>query len=94
MTISQVIFEQLTDPFRIVLLAGLVYTMMRTRNQTGTIIPLFAGVVFVAALIPSTLGFTLSESFTQLFGLGLITNTILTAILFGGFSLYQRNKNK
>ena len=36
--------SQLLDPFRIGLIAALVFTMLRTRGATGTVLPLAAGV--------------------------------------------------
>ena len=47
--------SQITDIFRIGLLAGLIYTIERTRSQTGVVIPILAGLVFVAVIIPSTI---------------------------------------
>ena len=47
--------SQLTDPFRIGLLIGLVVTMQRTAAVTGRIIPLILGVVFVAVMLPTTM---------------------------------------
>ena len=54
MSLSQLVLTQLEDPFRIALIIGLVVTMVRTRAQTGTVVPLAAGVLFVAGVIPST----------------------------------------
>ncbi|MBE2274992.1 MAG: hypothetical protein IAE87_01715 [Rhodobacteraceae bacterium] len=84
MPMSQILLDQLTDPFRIVLLFGLVYTMYRTRPQTGTAIPLAAGIVFVAAIIPMTLGQGAgSDRFLTEFGVGLLANAVIVAIVFG-----------
>lgn len=91
---SEIILAQLIDPFRIILLGGLVYTMMRTRGQTGTIVPLLAGIVFVAALIPSTLGRTPEADFPAEVMTGLISNAIITAVIFAGFLLFQRLRSK
>jgi hypothetical protein len=55
MDLSALLVQQFTDIFRLGLLAGLVYTTDRTRAQTGVILPLAAGVIFVAIIIPSTM---------------------------------------
>ncbi len=53
MEISTLLAQQFTDIFRLGLLAGLIYTTERTRSQTGVLLPLVAGVIFVAVIIPS-----------------------------------------
>ena len=50
----ELIQSQLLDPFRIGLIVALVFTMFRTRAATGTFIPLTAGVIFVAVILPAT----------------------------------------
>ncbi len=52
---AQEIIAQLSDPFRIALSIGLVLTMLRTEGVSGRWIPLLAGVVFIAVLIPVTM---------------------------------------
>jgi hypothetical protein len=47
--------SQLTDIFRIGLLVGLFITIQRTLAQTGYLIPIIAGLIFVAIIIPSTM---------------------------------------
>ena len=47
--------SQLMDPFRIALLIALVFTMWRNRAVTGTVVPLLAGMLFVAVIIPATI---------------------------------------
>ncbi len=90
MTFSQLILSQFADPFRIVLLAGLVYTMVRTREQTGLLIPLAAGVVFVAVIIPSTLGAQLPVPFWQQVAAGLVSNTVLVGVILGIWEAIRR----
>jgi hypothetical protein len=46
---------QLTDVFRIGLLAALIYTTERNRAQTGVAIPLLGGAGFVAVIIATTM---------------------------------------
>ncbi len=55
MTVSALLVQQFTDVFRLGLLAALIYTTWRTRPQTGVLLPLLAGIVFVAVIIPSTM---------------------------------------
>jgi hypothetical protein len=53
--LTDLVISQLTDLFRIGLIIALVVTMQRTVAVTGRIIPLVAGVVFVAVLLPATM---------------------------------------
>lgn len=55
MDLPSLLVEQFTDIFRLGLLAGLIYTTERTRQQTGVFLPLIAGIVFVAVIIPATM---------------------------------------
>lgn len=68
--------SQLTDLFRIGLITGLVFTMHRTADVTGRVLPLVLGVVFVAVLLPTTMPST-SASFTDAVFAGLISNSII-----------------
>jgi hypothetical protein len=54
MDTTTLLMSQLTDIFRIGLLAGLILTMERTRAQTGVVLPIVAGIVFIAVIIPAT----------------------------------------
>ena len=92
MTLTDVLLSQLSDPFRIALLIALFVTMLRTQATTGTLLPLAAGVVFVAVMLPTTLQTALAAPLMQVIGVGLVANAILLAIIFAAFSLYQRFK--
>lgn len=92
MTLTNLLLSQLSDPFRIALLIALFVTMLRTQAATGTLLPLAAGVVFVAVILPTTLQTTLAAPLMQVIGVGLVANAILLAIIFAAFSLYQRFK--
>ncbi len=85
---TETLIAMLTDPFRIVLLLGLVLTQRNTAAATGRVIPLAAGVVFVAALIPLTIGS--GVAFWPAFGLGLVANLVWLAVILGGFALWDR----
>jgi hypothetical protein len=54
-TLIDFVISQLADPFRIGLLIALVVTMQRTASVTGRVIPLLAGVVFIAVMLPTTM---------------------------------------
>jgi hypothetical protein len=73
--------SQLTDIFRIGLLAGLVYTAIRNQAQTGLVLPFVAGIVFVAVIIPSTMpkpGVELLHAVLS----GLVSNAVIVAVLW------------
>lgn len=90
MTLSQLILSQLSDPFRIVLIIGLVYTMLRTRPVTGTLIPLLSGVAFVAIIIPVTLNQGSAEPVWRAISAGLLSNAVILGVVMGVWSLYDR----
>ncbi len=72
----ELVFSQLSDVFRIGLIMALVVTMLRTSSVTGRVLPLIAGVVFVAVIVPSTLSGN-SETLSQEIAAGLISNLII-----------------
>lgn len=92
MTLTDLLLSQLSDPFRIVLLIALFATMLRTQAATGTLMPLAAGALFVAVILPTTLQTTLAAPLMQVIGMGLVANAILLAVIFAAFSLYKQFK--
>jgi hypothetical protein len=75
------LMSQVTDIFRIGLLMGLLYTTERTRAQTGVLVPLLAGIVFVAVIIPMTApvaGTPALQAITS----GIVANTLIVAVLW------------
>lgn len=72
---------QMTDPFRIALLVGLLLTMRNTQATTGTVIPALAGIVFVAALIPMTMA--REAPFWPQLLVGLASNAVILGVLLG-----------
>lgn len=72
----ELVFSQLSDVFRIGLIVALVITMLRTSTVTGRVLPLIAGVVFVAVIVPSTLSGS-TETLNQEIAAGLISNLII-----------------
>ena len=81
--------SQLMDPFRIGLIAALVFTMFRTKAATGTVIPLAAGVIFVAVILPSTQGAG-AVSLTEAIAAGVVSNLIILAIVLALVMIVRR----
>lgn len=81
--------SQLTDPFRIGLIIALVFTMLRTRTTTGSLIPLAAGVVFVAVILPSTMPSGTAGLVDAILA-GLVSNLIILGIVLVGWTLVAR----
>lgn len=73
---TELLFSQLTDIFRIGLLIGLVYTTHRTVAVTGRVLPLILGMVFVAVILPTTL-----PSPTASLGKAVMTGLLANAII-------------
>lgn len=79
---SDILLSQLTDPFRLGLIVALVVTMLRTEAVTGRWIPLGAGVVFVAVILPMTTARGLAEGAVgQAVALGIVANLVLLALV-------------
>ena len=86
---TDLLLTQLTDPFRIGLLVALFATMLRTRAATGTAIPLAAGVVFVAIIIPVTMS-AAQGPLWQMVAIGIVANAIILAVVMGLWTLIRR----
>ena len=89
---GSLILSQLSDPFRIGLLIGLVHTTARTVVVTGRIIPLLAGLVFVAVIIPSTLGSP--GPLVQSVLIGLASNALILGVIVAAWQVVQRFRNR
>ena len=85
----ELIQSQLADPFRIGLIVALVVTMYRTQAATGTLLPLAAGVVFVAVILPST-GIGGGADLTQAVLAGILSNLIILGIVLALAALVRR----
>ena len=83
----ELIQSQLADPFRIGLVVALVATMYRTRAATGTVVPLVAGVVFVAVILPATQG---AADLTRSVLAGLVSNAIILGIVLALVVIIRR----
>jgi len=82
MTLDQLLFSQLLDPFRIGLLVALVVTAYNTAGTIGVAVPLVLGAVFVAVLIAITMQ-TGEVATTTAILTGLAANAILVGIILG-----------
>jgi hypothetical protein len=82
MSWGEIFSAQFFDPFRAGLLLFLVLTARNTSGVTGMLMPLAAGVFFVAVLIP----LSFSPDATNWWNLvlaGIVTNAIIVAALVG-----------
>lgn len=77
---TELLQAQLGDVFRIGLIIGLIITAARTRAVTGIALPLAAGVVFIAAIIPLTTSTAVAAPFWMQVASGLIANLILLGV--------------
>lgn len=75
--LTALLTEALTDPFRVVLLIGLVLTQRRTAATTGLVLPLAMGCIFVAVLLPMAMNFGAEAGLPKAIGAGLVANVIL-----------------
>ncbi len=90
MDISTLLITQATDVFRLGLLAGLIYTTERTRHQSGVLLPLAAGIVFIAFIIPTTMpqpGVPLLTAIAT----GLAVNTAIVAVFWLAWQAVSRS---
>jgi hypothetical protein len=88
MTLTDLLVSQLTDVFRIGLVIALVWTALRNRAVTGMAVPLLAGVVFIAVIIPATLPTT--EPMARMVGVGIVANLVLVAVAVAGWQIFRR----
>ena len=89
MTLTELFLSQLADPFRIGLLIALLITTARNIRATGLWLPLAAGVVFVAVIIPVTLAPADGEVSRHI-AVGLASNAVLLAVLLAAQALWRR----
>lgn len=88
MDTTTLLMSQLTDIFRIGLMAGLIFTMERTKAQTGVVLPLVAGIIFIAAIIPATMP-RADVTMLQAIVSGLVANSVITAVLMAAWSFLR-----
>ncbi|PWK75550.1 hypothetical protein [Aminobacter sp. AP02] len=81
---------QLIDPFRIGLLVALILTAANTAQALNRWIPIVLGIIFVAVLIPFSLGSADGQSTTTAVVVGLASNATILAVLLAAKALYSR----
>ncbi len=88
---ADLFLAQLLDPFRVGLLIALIFTTARTRQVSGLVIPVLAGVIFVAVLIPTALGAPgpLNNKFPEILT-GIAANLVLLLPVAGIYALIRR----
>jgi hypothetical protein len=84
-----IITAQLIDPFRIGLIVALVYTTIRNAAVTGWLVPLAAGIVFVAFIIAVTMPVG-GQSQAIVISAGVVSNAVIAAIMFAVLYLWRR----
>jgi hypothetical protein len=94
LSIATLLQSQLTDVFRIGLIIALIFTAMRTRPVMGLTIPLLAGVVFVAVIIPATMQVGSSLPMLMRVGVGIVANLIILGICLGVWEAVRRLTNR
>lgn len=83
---SDLLQSQATDVFRIGLLVALLFTALRNRPVTGMLLPLAAGALFVAVIVPWSGVATRPEPMATQVAAGLLVNAVYLAI---GLGLWQ-----
>jgi hypothetical protein len=83
------ILAQLIDPFRIGLMAALIYTTIRNAAVTGWFVPIAAGLVFVAFIIAVTMPND-GQSQAIVISAGVVSNALIAALMFAVLYLWRR----
>jgi uncharacterized membrane protein len=94
LSIATLLQSQLTDVFRIGMVVALIATALRTKAVMGMTVPLLAGVVFVAVIIPATMQVGSSVPLLVSVGVGIIANLILLGICLGVWEAFCRLTNR
>lgn len=87
----EIIGQQIADPFRLGLLFFLVLTARNTAAATGWVLPIAAGILFVAVIIPLTFAPDDANFWNHVLA-GLVTNSAVAAILLVIFGIYDRSR--
>ena len=90
MAYLDIYLAQLTDPFRIGMLIALVLTAANTAQALNRWIPIALGIVFVAVLIPFSIGANATINTTTAVLVGLVSNATILAVLLAAKVLYSR----
>ncbi|MGE0283300.1 MAG: hypothetical protein AB7P20_22145 [Rhizobiaceae bacterium] len=89
MGVLDILASQLVEPFRIGLLIALTLTAANTAQAVGRLVPTVLGLIFVAVLIPMTLGSAGADRLTAII-VGLFSNAIILAVILAAHALYRR----
>jgi hypothetical protein len=89
MDIVSLLTSQLTDIFRMGLLVGLFFTIQNTKAQTGYAIPIIAGLIFVAAVIASSMP-KAGVDFWAALTSGIVANAIIFAVIWLVWMAYTK----
>lgn len=92
MTLTDLLHSQLLDPFRIGLVVALLYTALRNRAVSGFGLPLAAGVVLLAVILPATrgLGAAAPLGLWTVIATGVVANAVLLAAALAGWQVIAR----
>jgi hypothetical protein len=83
------LISQLMDPFRIGLLVAMLFTTIRNAATTGWVIPLVAGIAFVAYIIAMTFPVA-NQTLMFTAGVGIVSNAVITCVLFALWMAYRK----
>jgi len=89
MDLTHLFLSQITDLFRIGLTVALMLTAARTGAVTGWLVPLAAGVVFIAVLIPTTLTAGQGPVMPAIL-MGLVSTSVILAVALAARELVLR----
>lgn len=88
--VTDILQAQMTDIFRAGLIVALIYMMLRTREVTGTVVPLAAGILFVAIIVPMSSASPAVAPLWMQIAVGLVSNTVMVAIGLAVWALVVR----
>lgn len=91
-TFTALLATQLTDPFRMGLMAALLFTTLRNAAVTGLMLPFAAGIVFVAGIIAMSFPQS-NHPVWMVVVVGIVANAIIGAImvaLWRAFRAFQK----
>lgn len=87
----EIMGQQIADPFRLGMLFFLVMTARNTAAATGMVLPIAAGIVFVAVIIPLTFAPDDANFWNHVVA-GLVTNSAVAAVVLAIFAIYDRSR--
>lgn len=94
MMLTELLQSHLTDVFRVGMIVALIVTALRTQPVMGLAVPLLAGIVFIAIIIPATMQIGLAVPLWKSVGVGIVANLILLGIGLGVWQAIRRITGK